>query len=45
LDKGLNGVVRGQLLICLVNGVLTFIGLVMIGVPFAFTLGIVSMVF
>ena len=45
LDKGLNGVVRGQLLICLVNGVLTFIGLLMIGVPFAFTLGIVSMVF
>ena len=45
LDKGLNGVVRGQLLICLVNGVLTFIGLMMIGVPFAFTLGIVSMVF
>lgn len=45
LDKGLNGVVRGQLLICLVNGMLTFIGLVMIGVPFAFTLGIVSMVF
>ena len=45
LDKGLNGVVRGQLLICLVNGVLTFIGLVIIGVPFAFTLGIVAMVF
>ena len=45
LDKGLNGVVRGQLLICLVNGVLTFIGLMMIGVPFAFTLGIVAMVF
>lgn len=45
LDKGLNGVVRGQLLICLVNGVLTFIGLVIIGVPFAFTLGLVAMVF
>ena len=45
LDKGLNGVVRGQLLICLVNGVLTFIGLVIIGVPFSFTLGIVAMVF
>ena len=45
LDRGLNGVVRGQLLICLVNGVLTFIGLLIIGVPFAFTLGIVAMVF
>ena len=32
-------------MICLVNGVLTFIGLVIIGVPFAFTLGIVAMVF
>ena len=45
LDKGLNGVVRGQLLICLLNGILTFIGLLMIGVPFAFTLGLVAMVF
>tara|TARA_B100001750_G_scaffold184883_1_gene153813 strand:- start:710 stop:2014 length:1305 start_codon:yes stop_codon:yes gene_type:complete len=44
LDKGLSGVVRGQLLICLLNGCLTFLGLVMIGVPFAFTLGIVAMV-
>ncbi|HIA57376.1 MAG TPA: AI-2E family transporter [Candidatus Lambdaproteobacteria bacterium] len=45
LDKGLNGVVRGQLIICLINGILTFIGLLLIGVPFAFTLGIVAMVF
>ena len=45
LDKGLNGVVRGQLIICLVNGILTFIGLLLIGVPFAFTLGLVAMVF
>ena len=45
LDKGLNGVVRGQLLICLLNGCLTFFGLLLIGVPFAFTLGLVAMVF
>mgnify|MGYP003683629063 FL=1 len=45
LDRGLNGVVRGQLMICLINGILTFIGLLMIGVPFAFTLGLVAMVF
>jgi len=45
LDKGLNGVVRGQLMICLINGVLTFVGLLLIGVPFAFTLGLVAMVF
>ena len=45
LDAGLNGVVRGQLLICLVNGILTMIGLILIGVPFAFTLSLVAMVF
>ncbi len=45
LDVGLNGVVRGQLLICLVNGILTMIGLLWIGVPFAFTLGLMAMVF
>jgi len=45
LDKGLNGVVRGQLIICLINGILTFVGLLVLGVPFAFTLGLVAMVF
>ena len=44
LDIGLNGVVRGQLLICLVNGIFTLVGLVIIGVPFAFTLALVAMV-
>lgn len=38
LDKGLAGVVRGQILICLVNGVLTLIGLLLFEVKFAFTL-------
>lgn len=40
LDRGLSGVIRGQLSICAVNGVLTTIGLLMLGVPFATTLGI-----
>ena len=44
LDLGLNGVVRGQLLICFVNGIFTLVGLVGIGVPFAFTLSLVAMV-
>ena len=44
LDTGPNGVVRGQLLICLVNGIFTLVGLVIIGVPFAFTLALVAMV-
>lgn len=34
MDKGLAGVVRGQVMICLVNGVLTFIGLMILGVKF-----------
>jgi len=38
LDRGLSGVVRGQLMICLVNGVLTLIGLLIFDVKFAFLL-------
>jgi predicted PurR-regulated permease PerM len=34
IDIGLSGVVRGQVLICLVNGVLTFIGMIILGVKF-----------
>jgi predicted PurR-regulated permease PerM len=45
LDKGLGGVVRGQVLICLVNGALTGIGILFLGVPFWFTLSIVATVF
>jgi predicted PurR-regulated permease PerM len=35
LDQGLSGVIRGQLLICLINGMLTAIGLYFLGVPYA----------
>lgn len=35
LDRGLSGVIRGQLLICVVNGALTAIGLYALGVPYA----------
>jgi predicted PurR-regulated permease PerM len=38
VEAGLSGVVRGQLLICLVNGVLTLIGLLLLKVKFAFIL-------
>jgi putative heme transporter len=38
IDTGLAGVVRGQLTIMLVNGVLTLIGLVILDIPFAFAL-------
>lgn len=40
LDTGLNGVVRGQLIICLVNGTLTGIGLVLLDIKFALILSI-----
>lgn len=34
IDIGLSGVVRGQVIICLVNGLLTFVGLMLLGVKF-----------
>jgi len=42
LDVGLAGVIRGQLLICLVNGVLTYIGLVIFGIKYSFLLAVVA---
>jgi len=45
MDKGLAGVIRGQLLICLVNGVLTYIGLVIFGIKYSFLLALVAGVF
>ena len=45
LDVGLAGVIRGQLLICLVNGVLTYIGLVIFGIKYSFLLAVVAAAF
>jgi len=45
VDRGLSGVVRGQLTICFVNGMLTLVGLLLLGVKFAFILATVAMVF
>jgi len=39
IDQGLAGVIRGQLLICAVNGILTWIGLEFINVRYALVLG------
>jgi predicted PurR-regulated permease PerM len=44
VDSGLAGVVRGQLTIMLVNGVLTFIGLAILRIPFAFALSALATV-
>lgn len=45
LDIRLSGVIRGQLLICLVNGILTLIGLLILNIKYAFILAIVAGVF
>lgn len=42
IDRGLNGVIRGQLLICLVNGVLTYIGLLVFNVKYGLLLAAVA---
>ena len=45
VDRGLSGVIRGQLVICVVNGLLTWLGLLLLGVPYATLLGFVAGVF
>lgn len=42
LSKALSGVIRGQMIICLINGTLTGIGLFIFGVDYALLLGIVA---
>lgn len=45
LDHGLAGAIRGQLTICLINGILTTIGLLVLNIKFAVTIGIIAGVF
>ncbi|NBD14195.1 MULTISPECIES: AI-2E family transporter [Corallococcus] len=45
IDKSLSGVVRGQVTICLVNGGLTLVGLLLFGVKFAFLLATIATLF
>ena len=45
VDRGLAGVIRGQLLICVVNGFLTWVGLWILGVRYAGALALVAGVF
>ena len=44
IDRGLSGVVRGQLMICLINGVLSAIGFALIGLKYWPVLALVAMV-
>jgi predicted PurR-regulated permease PerM len=45
IDRSLSGVVRGQMTICVVNGTLTAIGLLVFGVKFAFLLATIATFF
>jgi len=45
VDVGLAGVVRGQITIMGVNGLLTFVGLLVLKVPFAFALSFLATIF
>ncbi|HEY4179047.1 MAG TPA: AI-2E family transporter [Kofleriaceae bacterium] len=42
IDRGLSGVIRGQLVICLINGVLTYIGLLVFSVKYSLILAMVA---
>ncbi len=45
VDEGLSGVVRGQLLICLINGVLSAIGFAIVGLKYWPVMALVAAVF
>jgi predicted PurR-regulated permease PerM len=42
VDRGLSGVIRGQLLICVINSALTYIGLLVFGVKYSLILAVVA---
>ena len=42
INQGLSGVIRGQLLICVINACLTYIGLVIFGVKYQLILAVVA---
>jgi predicted PurR-regulated permease PerM len=42
IDRGLSGVIRGQLLICVINGILTYVGLRVFDVKYSLILAVVA---
>jgi predicted PurR-regulated permease PerM len=44
VDQGLSGVIRGQLVICLINGALTYVGLMLFKVKYPLLLGLLASV-
>lgn len=45
VNRDLSGSIRGQLIICIVNGVLTTIGLLILNIKYAVTLGVIAAIF
>ena len=45
VDQGLSGVIRGQLIICVINGLLTYVGLVLLDVKFSVLLAVIAGLF
>lgn len=45
IDRDLSGTIRGQLLICVINGTFTTLGLLLLNVKFAITIGFIAGVF
>jgi len=44
MDRGLSGVIRGQLLICVCNGALTYVGLLIFNVKYGLILAVIAAV-
>ena len=42
IDRGLSGVIRGQLLICVINATMTYVGLLIFGVKYQLILAVVA---
>ncbi len=42
IDKGLHGAIRGQFMICIINGIFTWVGLHLIGVKYPLLLGLLA---
>ena len=42
IDRGLSGVIRGQLLICVLNGALTYVGMLIFDVKYSLILAVVA---
>ena len=42
VDEGVSGVIRGQLIICVINGIFTYIGLAILSVKFSVLLAVIA---